>query len=109
MAPANAKLEPPAHLSDEARRIWERIVEENAIDGAAEPQLRILVESWERREQARAAMREKGPVIIDRFGVEKVSPWAAIERDSTLIIQRAFRLLGFDQEPRGGEQGKLNF
>jgi P27 family predicted phage terminase small subunit len=107
MAPSG-KLDPPAHLSEEMQRLWTQIVEENAIDAAAVPILLTYCEARDRREEARAAMKEKGPIIKDRFGVEKMSPWVAIERDSTLIMHRAFRLLGFDQEARGGgDQAKL--
>jgi len=102
-------LEAPAHLSETSRKLWDRIVEENAIDSAAATILLSFCESRDRREQAQDAMRaEGGPVIKDRFGVQKMSPWVAIERDSTLIMHRAFRLLGFDQEQRGGnDQGNL--
>jgi P27 family predicted phage terminase small subunit len=100
------KIPAPEHLSERTKTLWDRIVEENTIDSAAAEILRTLCDALDRREQARDAMKETGPLIKDRFGVLKVHPAAAIERDSTLIMHRAFRLLGFDQEPRG-EQGKL--
>jgi hypothetical protein len=94
MVSVDAKLPPPEHLSEDARRIWERIVEENAIDAAAEPQLRILVDAWERREQARAAMKEKGPVIIDRFGYRSIPA-------STPCLIWVHRVTPFSYDPRG--------
>lgn len=97
------KLAAPDHLSEEARALWDRIAEENAIDAAAETVLRTLCDAFDRRNEARSAMQSGGgPVIKDRFGVDKMSPWQAVERDATLIMHRAFRLLGFDQESRGG-------
>ena len=111
MAPAGKPpVPPPQELSLESQELWKQIVDENAIDAAAYPILLTFFQARDRREQARAAMAAEGggPVIKDRFGVEKMSPWAAVERDQTLIMHRAFRLLGFDQEPRGTEQqGKL--
>lgn len=108
MAPDGNRNEPPAHLSEGSRALWTSIVEENSIDAAAIPILLSYCEARDRREQAQRAMKETGPVITDRFGVLKISPWSAVERDSTLIMHRAFRLLGFDQEPRGGgDQGSL--
>ncbi len=100
--------EAPAHLSDVSRNLWAQIIEENTIDAAAVPILLTYCEARDRREQARDQIRELGAVITDRFGVQKISPWVAIERDSTLIMHRAFRLLGFDQEARGDKaQGRL--
>src|SRR4051812_28390775 len=94
----------PAHLSEESRALWSRILEENSIDAAAMPILLTYCESRDRREDARAAIKKDGAVFLDRFGCQKISPHVAIERDSTLIMHRAFRLLGFDQEARGGSQ-----
>lgn len=101
--------EAPAHLSEESRKLWADIMEENTLDAAAVPILLTFCEARDRREEARAAIKDRGAVIKDRFEVEKISPWVAIERDSTLIMHRAFRLLGFDQEARDGNQGKLSF
>ena len=98
----------PDHLSEGARALYARIREECVIDAAADEILISLCDAWDRRRQAREAMQETGPVMKDRFGVQKASPWVAIERDATLIMHRAFRLLGFDQEARGGsDQQKL--
>lgn len=107
MGPPKADLEAPVHLSEESKAFWVKVKEEYKIDPASEPILLTYCEAKDRRAQAQAAIRETGPVIKDRFGVEKMSPWVAIERDSTLIMHRAFRLLGFDQEPRGAAQGEL--
>jgi P27 family predicted phage terminase small subunit len=106
-APAS-KLEPPDHLSEESRRLWRQVTEENSIDAAAYPILLTYFEARDRREDARADIKENGAIYKDRFGAPKMNPSVAIERDQTLIMHRAFRLLGFDQEARGGSnQGKL--
>lgn len=103
---SNGKPEPPDGLSALARTLWDAICEESAIDAAAAKILETYCQAFDRRQDARAAITAEGAVIKDRFGVQKISPWVAIERDSTLIMHRAFRLLGFDQEPRGA-QGEL--
>ena len=100
---------PPEHLSEAARSHWDKIVREYAIDCAACLILTSTLEAWDLRETARLAIAEQGAVLKDRFGQQKKNPWVEIERDQTLIIQRGFRLLGFDQEPRGGNQGSLSF
>ncbi len=102
------QIEPPDQLSEAAKAKWREICEQNTIDTAAAVVLRTFCEAYDRREEAREHIRTEGAVYNDRFGAPKVSPWVAIERDSTLIMHRAFRLLGFDQEPRGGsDQGSL--
>jgi phage terminase small subunit len=99
--------EPPAHLSDRSRRLWQEIIAGGLIDAPCIPILISLCESFDRREQARAEIAASGAVVKDRWGVPKVSPWCAIERDATLIFQRSFRLLGFDQAPTENGQSKL--
>lgn len=109
MTPTSAiAVEAPAHLSEASRALWTRILEENSIDAAAMPILLTYCEARDRREDARTEIKRLGAVFLDRFGGQKISPHVAIERDSTLIMHRAFRLLGFDQEARGGgNQGEL--
>lgn len=102
------KVEPPAGLSEESKQLWERICEESAIDSAAATILRTLCEANDRRNEARVAIARDGAVVKDRFDQYKRNPWADIEVSSTQIMHRAFRLLGFDQEARGGgDQGVL--
>jgi len=100
--------EPPAHLSETSKQRWREIVAENNMDAASLPILTSYLTALDRVEEARTEIARIGPLIKDRFNIVKPNPWVAIERDSTLIMHRAFRLLGFDQEPRGGsDQGKL--
>lgn len=101
------KIPAPEHLTERSKQQWALIVEENTIDTVAAEILQTFFDALERREEARRSIKENGVLIKDRFGVFKVNPATAIERDSTLIMHRAFRLLGFDQEPRGAEQGRL--
>jgi len=79
------------------------------MDSAAIPILTSYLTALDRVEEARREIARIGPLIKDRFGVVKANPWVAIERDSTLIMHRAFRLLGFDQEPRDSKQSRLPF
>jgi phage terminase small subunit len=103
----NGKLLAPEDLSPARRELWDRIVEEYSIDAAAAPMLHTYCASLDRVAKARAALLADGETIKDRFGVIKMSPWAAILRDAETAASRAFRSLGFDQEPRGGAQGEL--
>jgi phage terminase small subunit len=92
---------PPKHLSREALTIWKIITRDYEIDQAAEMILQATLESFDRREEARLAIVKAGAVFTDRFGQQKPNPWVAIERDAATTMMRGWRLLGFDQEPRG--------
>jgi phage terminase small subunit len=87
---------PPTTLSKAAKKLWQHLGSELDLDAGGWLMLNILAECWDRREQARAAIAKEGAVYEDRFGQQKPSPWVAIERDSTLGIQRAFHALGLD-------------
>lgn len=95
------KLKPPAHLSDEAKKLWKSTVENYAIDEQAAMVLQAGLEALDRREQARVAIAKDGAVMLDRWQQAKPSPWVAIERDSAATLCRCFRLLGFDLAAHG--------
>jgi phage terminase small subunit len=87
----------PAKLSAAARRLWQRLVASiDVLDEGKLLMLAILVESYDRRQQARAAIARDGACILDRFKQLKPSPWHSVERDSSLAMMRAFHSLGFD-------------
>ena len=91
----------PSHLTPGSKSIWRTIVRDYQIDGAAELILVAVLEARDRREQAREAIATDGPVVTDRWGQKKPHPAIGIERDSATTMMRGWRLLGFDQEPRG--------
>jgi P27 family predicted phage terminase small subunit len=91
---------PPKTLSVAAKKLWRAIAQELELDAGGFLMLNLLVEAWDRREQARQNINKTGAVLKDRFGQEKPSPWTAIERDATLSIQRSFRALGLDLEEK---------
>jgi P27 family predicted phage terminase small subunit len=91
----------PKHLSVAAKRLWKAITTGYEIDEPAAMVLQATLEAYDRREQARAAIEREGAVQTDRFGFRKPHPSVAIERDAAITMMRGFRLLGFDQEPRG--------
>ena len=87
---------PPKHLSASARKLWQQLADEIELDAGGALMLTLLCEACDRRDQARAAIAKEGATYVDRFGQHKVSPWVAIERDSTLAVQRAYHALGLD-------------
>ncbi len=91
----------PNHLTAASKKIWKAIFEDYQIDPAAELILVATLEARDRREEARALLAKEGTVQTDRFGQKKPHPSVAIERDAAGTLMRGWRLLGFDQEPRG--------
>jgi P27 family predicted phage terminase small subunit len=91
---------PPSDLSDEAKKVWKKIIAEIEIDTAAVLLLDVMMQAWDRMQEARAAIAKDGATVTGRFGL-KASPWTAIERDSAATVTRCWRLLGFDQAPPG--------
>jgi P27 family predicted phage terminase small subunit len=89
---------PPKTLSAPGKRLWRAIAQEIDLDAAGCLMLSVLVEAWQRREEARAAIAKTGACLPDRWGQLKPSPWLSVERDTTLAIQRSFRALGLDLE-----------
>lgn len=100
MKPAKTS-KPPDHLTTASKSIWRTIFRDYQIDSAAELLLVAVLEARDRREEARAAIAKDGAVQTDRFGQKKPHPSISIERDSATTMMRGWRLLGFDQEPRG--------
>src|SRR6516162_7797707 len=95
----NPNRHPPAGLSPEAKRLWRTIASEIELDAGAALMLDLLAESFDRRQEARREIGIKGAVVEDRFRQQKPSPWIAIERDTTLAIQRCYHALGLDLQP----------
>lgn len=97
------KPKPPADLSREAKRLWQRLFDESDIDAAAEVLLDDLCRAWDRLQQARAILARDGLLITEKTGagIEKrrQHPGVLIERDSAARMMRAWRLLGYDQAP----------
>jgi phage terminase small subunit len=91
----------PKHLTAASKAIWKTIFGDYQIDSAAELMLVATLEARDRREEARAQLAKDGAIQTDRFGQKKPHPSVAIERDAATTMMRGWRLLGFDQEPRG--------
>jgi hypothetical protein len=100
---SNSNKQPPVGLSPAAERLWREIADEIQLDSGGTLMLNLLAQSFDRREQARAALAAGGAVVEDRFRQQKPSPWLAVERDTTLTIQRCYHALGLDLQPPGDD------
>jgi phage terminase small subunit len=93
---------PPSDLSKEGRALWHQIYDAVELDAAALVLLDTMCQQWDRVQEARRAIAKQGAVVPGRFaGTFVANPWSQIERDSAAAVMRAWRLLGFDQEPTG--------
>jgi P27 family predicted phage terminase small subunit len=89
----------PSKLSPDARKLWRSLSEELDLDASGRLMLEVLVQNYDRRLEARAAIAKNGAVVKDRWQQDRRSPWIEIERDATLALQRAYHALGLDLEP----------
>jgi P27 family predicted phage terminase small subunit len=94
------KIQPPKHLSAEARKLWTELRADYAIDDSAGlALLRAACEASDRAQQARAMIVKDGMVSTDRFGQRKPHPAVGIERDARTQLLAALRALKLAPEP----------
>jgi phage terminase small subunit len=97
---------PPKDLSLAARRLWQQLFDSSEIDAVAEPLLHSFCQHWDRVQEVRRLLAKEGVVLTEKTaaGLEKrrAHPAASIERDASSAMMRAWRLLGFDQQPPEG-------
>ncbi len=96
----NSSPKPPDHLSREARSLWRRLCDEYGISDAGG--LAILAQAGEALDRLRVCQSQiakDGPIIIDRFGQQKVHPLLSVERDCRSAFLAAIKALGLDIEP----------
>jgi P27 family predicted phage terminase small subunit len=93
------KVKPPSHLTNAGKKLWNDIFAEIEFDAPALLLLQLMCEQYDRLNEARAILAREGITMTDRFGQVKAHPAIAIEVSSVAAIGRAFRLLGFDQQP----------
>jgi phage terminase small subunit len=91
----------PTGLSEKAQAQWLEINRDSVIDAAAAPILILYLRALDEVDEAQLHIAEEGTVMKDRFGIQKINPWVTRARDSAHTAGKMFRLLGFDQEPRG--------
>jgi len=91
------KTEIPNHLSKQAKKLFQSIIDEYGIDDSGG--LAILTtacEAWDRAKQAREAIEADGLILEDRFKQKKLHPAATVERDSRSQWLQAIKTLGLE-------------
>jgi phage terminase small subunit len=92
----NQQYQPPDHLQPATADWWIRTCEFFVLEPHHVRLLTLAATSWDRAEQARQILEEKGLVYEDRFGQPRSRPEIAVERDSRTGFMRALRELGLD-------------
>lgn len=90
----------PAHLSQEARRIFKDLCADYCIDDAAG--LRILetaCEAFDRMREAQKAIQRDGMTVTDRWNQIKAHPLCSVERDARAAFLAGLKALHLDLEP----------
>ena len=86
----------PKHLRAPTRRWVQGIAEDYLLESHHLKLLQAAAESWDRAQQARAALAVYGLTYLDRFGAPHGRPEVAIERDARVAFARLIRELGLD-------------
>ena len=98
---------PPAHLSREAKALWNEISAEYAIEDAAGRRLLLTAcESLDWMRKAEAAVEKDGLTVTDRYGAIRGHPMLATIRDARAAMLAAIKHLGLDLEPLHARPGR---
>jgi len=98
----NLKIKPkkPKHLSNEAQKLWDKLLTEYEIqDEAGLLILQTAMEAFDRMREAQAIIKTEGLTIEDRFFQKKAHPLTTVERDSRSAMMQAMKSLNLDLEP----------
>ena len=90
-------MNPPKHLGRATKAWWRAVVEAYELEPHHVSLLTLAAESWDRAQQARAALNGE-LTFMDRFGQPRARPEVAIERDNRLAFARLLRELALDVE-----------
>jgi P27 family predicted phage terminase small subunit len=97
------KPKPPEHLSIEARALWRRTYEVCDMDPPAVLLLNTMCEQFDRMRSAQALIRAEGLIVTEETAAGKVKkrphPACVIEAAAAAALMKAWKLLGFDQQP----------
>jgi P27 family predicted phage terminase small subunit len=96
----------PQHLRKETRSFWREILKEYNLEEHHKKILTLACKAWDRSEEAREVLDEKGITFIDRFDQPKTRPEVGIERKNRNDFRLLIRELGLDIEIQG-EPGRM--
>lgn len=89
---------PPGHLSRDARRLFDSIVERYELEDEGLATLTLALEAFDQAATARRRLKREGQIIEDRFGQLRPHPAVAIHRDNLATWRQFIGLLGINAE-----------
>jgi P27 family predicted phage terminase small subunit len=85
----------PAHLSDEARSMWDKIAAEWLLGPDALPLLRAALEQWDLYQTARREVAERGATVVNPdSGMVRQHPAVKTATDALREFRMCMRQLG---------------
>lgn len=92
--------EPPPGLSEQAAETWRAVLEDWVLSSEELLVLQGALESWDLYREARANLRESGPVSRNSdSGAVKRNPAALVARDALRDYRDGIRQLGLEHLP----------
>ena len=98
---------PPKRLSVEARRGWQKVVDEyQIVDDTGLIILTTAFEAFDRMRNAQEQIKLEGMTSTGRFGQVKAHPLLTVERDARTQFLAALKQLDLDVEPLADRPGR---
>jgi P27 family predicted phage terminase small subunit len=98
---------PPKRLSAEARKSWQKVVDEyQIVDDTGLIILTTAFEAFDRMRSAQEQIKLEGMTSTDRFGQVKAHPLLTVERDARAQFLAALKALNLDVEPLADRPGR---
>jgi hypothetical protein len=84
-----AKIDnPPPWLAESGKRLWTSTIHDYRLDASQRELLGVGCKLADRLAECREHLRNEMPVVVDRFGQEKLSPWAVLELQTSGQLSR---------------------
>lgn len=110
--PAGGALTPPPDMREEARVIWERVVDAlgstGVLTSADRDVLRLYAEAFARYLQAEEMLNKTGPLLKGRDGAYVKNPLHQVVRDNADAVKKYARELGLTPAARVGLKGDID-
>jgi P27 family predicted phage terminase small subunit len=90
--------EAPEHLSEEAKSLWQAILEEFDLSASEKAILKVGLEAYDRCQACRQKITEEGFTIKDPSGRVRAHPALQAEKQAASVYLQSFRLLGLEDE-----------
>lgn len=93
-------IQPPSHLSGDAKAFWERVRRDYGIeDPAGLRLLKLASEALQTAETAREVLHRDGLTYVDRFGAPRPRPEARLQTAAMTTFRALVRELRLDPIP----------